>query len=304
MRPNSPKFDQQREVTVKAASDIARAAQERTDLALRRAQRIRDNLQKTGIRRPDVWEAGRKAMALFQLAADESARSVHEKDRFLAVVSHELRQPLGAAQTALEVLDVSKSDAQAARARAVLRRQLTQMARLVDDLLEMSRYALQSTELSKTTLDLRHIVQNALETAAASIAPAALTLDATLPPVPQWVDGDEGRLLQVFTNLLSNAVRCTPKGGRITVTVQPDDHLIVVEVADTGRGIDGADLQQVFEPFARGRDNGREGFGIGLALVRGVVERHGGSVAVVSDGRDRGSRFTVVLPSCDPPAGR
>jgi two-component system CheB/CheR fusion protein len=241
---------------------------------------------------------------MFQLAAEESAGSLYEKDRFLAVVSHELRQPLAAAQAALQLLDVSDTDAQATRARGVLRRQLAQMSRLVDDLLEISRYALQSSALNKATADLRRIVEAALEATAPAIAAKDVALSVSLAGEPLWLDGDEVRLLQVFTNLLANAVRYTPAGGRITVTVRSRGDLIIAEVADTGRGIDAADLERVFEPFARGSGNGHDGFGIGLALVRGIIERHGGSVAVVSDGLDRGSRFTVVLPAGEPPSGR
>jgi signal transduction histidine kinase len=289
-----------------SARELTRRAHDRAKAAIERAERVREHLRQTVARleRPELGHDSPKTVAMFQLAAEESARSVYEKDRFLAVVSHELRQPLTAAQAALQVLDVSQSDAQAMRARSILRRQLAQMSRLVDDLLEISRYALQSSQLSKATVDLRRIIEAALETTAASISEKDAALSVTLPDEPLWLEGDEVRLLQVFTNLVANAVRYTPAGGRIAVTARSHVDLIVTEVADTGRGIAAADLDRVFEPFARGSGNGQDGFGIGLALVRGIIERHGGSVAVVSDGLDRGSRFTVVLPAGEPPAGR
>jgi signal transduction histidine kinase len=286
------------QATFESATEAVRRAHERSQLAVRRATEVREALHRARARRPEAWEAGRRTLAMLQLAAEEQARSVFEKDRFLAVASHELRQPLSAARAALEVLELSRTDAEAARARAVLRRQLAQMSRLVEDLLEISRYALQSSELTKSRLDFRRVVESAVETTSASIAAGGLTLAVALPSDPVWVDGDESRLLQVLTNLLANAVRYTPKDGRIALTVQLRGDLIVMEVADTGHGIDSADLERVFEPFARGHDAGQDGFGIGLALVRGIVERHGGSVAVVSDGPGRGSRFTVVLPAC------
>jgi signal transduction histidine kinase len=291
-------IDERLQATFDTATETVRRAHERSETAVRRAVAIREALQTARTRNPGAWDAGRRATAMFQLATEENARSVYEKDRFLAVASHELRQPLSAALAALEVLELSGSHADGGRARAALRRQLTHMSRLVEDLLEVSRYALHSSELRKTKLDLRRIIESAVEMTAAAISERGLMLDLALPAEPVWIEGDESRLVQVVTNLLSNAVRYTPKDGRIALTVQPHADRIVVEVADSGRGIERADLARVFEPFARGHDAGHDGFGIGLALVRGIVERHGGSVAAVSDGPDRGSRFTVVLPAC------
>lgn len=230
--------------------------------------------------------------------------SVYENDRFLAVASHELRQPLSAAQAAVEVLEVSRTAAEAARARAVLRRQLAHMSRLVEDLLHVSRYALQATELKKTPLDLCRVIENAAAITSPSIASGGLTLELALPRERALIDGDESRLVEVFTNLLANAVRSTPPGGSIKVTVHANAELIVSEVADTGCGIAPADLPQLFEPVARGRGAAADGCGIGLALVRGIVERHGGSVAATSDGAGRGTRLTVVLPALLDAPGR
>ena len=303
MTTRAQDIDEHVRATSKTATEISRRAHDRAKAAADRALRLHDHLQTARTGRP-VRDTAEKTVAMFQVAVEESARSLYERDRFLAVVSHELRQPLGAAQAALQVLEVSSTDAQATRARGILRRQLAQMSRLVEDLLEISRYALQSSELTLTTLDFRLILEAALEATAASVAAKGLTLDIVLPAQPVWLEGDRVRLLQVFTNLVVNAVRYTPAGGHIAVTVQPHADLIVTEVADTGSGIEAADLEMVFEPFTRGHRDGQDGFGIGLALVRGIVERHGGSVAVVSDGVDRGSRFTVVLPAGQPPAGR
>jgi signal transduction histidine kinase len=186
------------------------------------------------------------------------------------------------------------------RTRGVLRRQLAQMSRLVDDLLGISRYALQSSELTMATLDFRRIVNAALETTAASISAKRVRADIVLPPEPVWLEGDHVRLLKVFTNLVANAVRDTPAGGCIAVTVQPHGDLIVTEVADTGTGIDAADLETVFEPFARSPQDGHDGFGIGLALVRSMVERHGAR----SRSSATASTAAAASPSCCPPANR
>lgn len=289
--------DDRFQAVFETAGESVRRALERTSKALRRSEEIREALKKARVARPDAWEAGRKAMAMMQFAAEESARALHEKDRFLAVACHELRQPLGAAQAALAVLEVSRTPAEAMRARAVLRRQLAHMARLVEDLLDTSRYALQSSELKKTKLDLRRIVESALETTSSSMTDGELTVNVALPSEPAWLDGDESRLLQVFTNLLANAVRYTPRCGSVKVAMRAEGDLIITEVADTGDGIDPEDLPQLFEPFARGHASSQAGFGIGLALVRNIVERHGGSVAATSEGAGRGSCFTVVLPA-------
>jgi signal transduction histidine kinase len=282
-----------------SATATVRRAQERAANAVQHAAEIREAVKKARTAPRRGWEAGRKALAMVELAAEETARSAYEKDRFLAVASHELRQPIGAAQAALEVLEASRTPAEAARARAVLRRQLVHMARLVQDLLDISRYALQSSDLQKVPLDLRRVIETAVETMSSPIASSGLALEVAMPDEPVGIEGDEHRLVQVFTNLLSNAVRYTPAGKSITVTLRTNGGLIITEVADTGRGIDADDLPHLFEPFSRGHEAVQDGFGIGLALVRGIVERHGGSVAATSDGADRGSRFTVVLPALD-----
>ncbi len=294
-------FDVRLRAKFENARTLVARAHERAQSAVRRSAEIREALSKARTARPEVSDSGPKAMALLHLAAEESARSAYEKDRFLAIASHELRQPLSAAQAALEVLEVSRTEPQASRARAVLRRQLVQMGRLVEDLLEISRSALRSNELSKTTVDLRRPVEAAVEATAAAIEAAHLTLHLQLPAQPMMIAGDEPRLVQVFTNLLSNALRYTPPGGQLEVAMQAAAADIITEVADTGRGIDPADLPRVFEPFARGRSSGPEGLGIGLALVRSIVERHGGSVRAVSDGPDLGSRFTIILPAISAP---
>lgn len=302
MASRSPsEIDSRLRATFEYARLTTERAKARAETATQRSAVIRDAVARMRSAGPAAWDAGQRAVALLHLAAEESARSVHERDRFLAVVGHELRQPLTAALAAIEVLEVSRTENERARARAVLRRQMNHMARLVDDLRDLSRHALELSELKTATLDLRRVIELVLELMTSSIAAGRLTLETALPPDPLWIHGDESRLVQVFTNLVGNAVRYTAPGGRVTIAARPEHDRIVAEVGDTGRGIDSRDLPQVFEPFARGNAPGSDGFGIGLALARGIVERHGGSVDASSDGPGCGSRFTVVLPAAPPP---
>ena len=228
--------------------------------------------------------------------AEQTAKAVREHQRFIAVVSHELRQPLNAAMGAMSVLDANASAAASERARAVLRRQLVHMSKLLGDLLDMSRFALRTIRVDRVPMDLRSLLQDAVDAidGPAQAAGVRVEFRQTAAPVPLLADA--ARLQQAFSNLLTNAVRYTPSGGRIDVTLAAIGKAALVNVADTGQGIEPADLPNIFDPFWRGRDSGGEGFGIGLALVRCIVELHEGTVAAFSAGRGTGTQFTVTLP--------
>jgi signal transduction histidine kinase len=297
MKANQEDIQQRLHTSVENAREAVERAKQRARGAISRAAQIREAVNRARAERPEIWEAGRKTLALYQLAVEESVRSAHEKDKFLAIVSHELRQPLNAARAAVELLDRSRSEADAARARAVLRRQVDYMCRLVDDLLDLSRAAIEASAAHKARIDLRRAIESAAEMSAAMIAAKRIQFTLSLPDEPLIVSGEESRLVQAFGNLLSNAVRYTPDQGRVDLRASTEDGEITIDVSDTGRGIDADDLARVFEPFTRGRSPDSEGLGVGLALVRGIVERHGGSVAAESAGPNSGSRFTVKLPS-------
>jgi signal transduction histidine kinase len=242
-----------------------------------------------------VWDA----------AAAEVLRATTERDRALGVLAHELRQPLAAAMAAHRLLALNPGAQMAEHARAVVDRQLGHLSNLVERLLDFSRLSLRSLTLERKEVDLRDVVSRAVESENASNSERTHPVILTMPATPLVVCGDATRLLQVFSNLLHNSIRYTDKAGRITLTAAGDGDAARVTVQDDGAGIP-AELQPViFEPFLRGSRDG-EGLGIGLALVRRIVELHEGSVYVVSDGVGRGSAFTVTLPlelpSAVPPA--
>jgi signal transduction histidine kinase len=231
-----------------------------------------------------------------RLAEEESARSNRENERFIAVVSHELRQPLNAAIAAMALSEADSTPETSARARGVLHRQLVHMSALLDDLLDMSRLTLGTLKIQSKPLDVREIMQDALDTIESAAERAGVNVRAHFPATPVLVSGDPGRLLQAGSNLLTNAVRYTPRGGSVHVSMTVDGAIASIAIADTGQGISPSDLTNVFEPFWRGGQSSSEGFGIGLALVRGIVELHGGSIAASSEGRGMGARFCLTLP--------
>jgi signal transduction histidine kinase/ActR/RegA family two-component response regulator len=226
------------------------------------------------------------------------------KDEFLAMLGHELRNPLGAISGAMGVLSVvGATDDTADRARAVIARQVQHLSRLVDDLLDVSRVTSGKVRLSRQPLDLAEIVGDAMNTwrAAGRLDRHQLVVDA----VPVWVDADETRIEQVLSNLLGNALKYTPAGGQVTVRVAADDHAAILEVADTGAGIPASLIDVVFDSFVqgdRGLDRSQGGLGLGLTLVKALVELHGGTVHAHSLGTGKGSAFTVRLARVPAPA--
>jgi signal transduction histidine kinase len=218
------------------------------------------------------------------------------KDEFLATLAHELRQPLAAALTAVELQKFSPTPEAQERARVVIERQLKHMLRLVDDISEASRIARGALDLRRERLDVRSVIEQALEMTAPQFQARRQTVTLALANEPAWVDGDAVRLKQVFANLLQNAARYTPAGGRIDVRLEADSRQVRATIQDDGPGIPAAALDQIFELFERGSQRDARGLGIGLALVRRLVELHGGTVSASSEGAGRGSEFTVTLP--------
>ena len=223
----------------------------------------------------------------------EVARS---KDDFLAMLGHELRNPLAPIVTAVELL---KDNPSASRERDVIERHTQHLARVVDDLLDISRVTRGHVELRNEYVSLGSVLQRAVEMALPMLSRGRHELhvddaqDTTLR-------GDPIRLAQVFGNLLTNAAKFTPPGGRVDVTIERTGERVRVVVRDTGCGIAKDQLQRIFEPFVqadRARDVLRGGLGLGLAIVRNLVERHGGAISVDSEGRGRGAVFTVELPT-------
>jgi len=251
----------------------------------------------------DVTERVEAERSLAVLLADATAAN-QAKDEFLATLGHELRNPLGAISSAAHVLALATTGSEMARrAGAVVSHQVEHLARLVDDLLDVSRVMTGKIALRATSLDLAVVARQALDGLAASGQSAERRLHVDLSPA--WVRGDEARLEQVVTNLVSNALKYTPANGQVHVQVGVEGDRALLRVSDTGIGL-GADLlPRVFDLFVQG-DGGvhrpHGGLGIGLALVRRLVELHHGAVMAESAGPGEGSTFTVRLPAIAPPA--
>ena len=250
--------------------------------ARRRQYQIRDHLS----------ENNRVAAALME--ADR------RKDEFLAILAHELRNPLAPLRNALEAMRLKPHDREAASwARALMERQVTQMVRLIDDLLDLSRVSRGRIELKHERADLATLVQGALDVCGPAIAGASHRLTVDLPEAPLPLDCDPTRLVQVICNLVSNAVKYTPPGGHITLAARRKDGMLEVSVRDTGMGIPGDMLTRVFDMFTQvphAIERSQGGLGIGLTLVKRLVELHGGTVEARSPGVGRGSEFVVRLP--------
>ncbi|MES2306522.1 MAG: PAS domain S-box protein [Gemmatimonadota bacterium] len=221
------------------------------------------------------------------------------KDEFLATLAHELRGPLAPLRNMLEIMKRSEGNhAVMHHARETMERQLVQMVRLVDDLLEVSRISHGRIDLKRELVELSTVLHQAVE-ACPQPEGAAPTIEVTLPPEPIYLSADPARLAQVFGNLLNNDCKYTEPGGRVWVTAARRGSEVVVRVRDTGVGIPPEKLGSVFDLFAqvdRSLERSQGGLGIGLTLVKRLVEMHGGSVAAFSEGSERGSEFVVRLP--------
>ena len=225
-----------------------------------------------------------------------------KKDDFIALLAHELRNPLAPIRNGLQVLRLAEDRRVRERSQDMMDRQLTHMVRLVDDLLDVARVSRNKMELRKGRVRLADAVSSAVETARPLIDAAEHRLDVSLPPEPVLLDADLTRLAQVFANLLTNSAKYTEQGGRITLSAEVREGAVVVSVRDTGIGIPAANLPTIFDMFSqvdRSIERSTGGLGIGLALVKGLVEMHGGTVTAESEGLGRGSTFTVWLPTAE-----
>jgi signal transduction histidine kinase len=221
-------------------------------------------------------------------------------DESLATLAHELRDPLATILFALEVMP-GDGDPAARRARTIAEHQARRAVRLVDDLFDLCAGSRDRLPLHKEVVELRAVVAGAAEATAHLLASRGHRLTVSLPGEPVYLLADPGRLEQVLTNLLTNAAKFTDPGGQIRLTAQAEGGQVVLRVRDNGRGISPELLPRVFDLFRQGPDlgkNGRVGLGLGLALVKSLVELHGGSVAARSDGPGAGAEFVVRLPAC------
>jgi PAS domain S-box-containing protein len=239
-----------------------------------------------------------------QKKAEQDLRDAdRRKDEFLAMLAHELRNPLAPIRNSLHILRLAgKSDSAVERVREMMERQVHHMVRLVDDLLEVSRITRGKIELRKERVDLADVMRSAIETSQPVIEAGGHQLELVLPAEPLIVEGDPIRLAEVFGNLFNNAAKYTDGPGLIRVTATRKEGAVVVSVRDSGIGIASEMLPRVFEMFTQleGSHAQRQGgLGIGLTLVRSLVEMHGGSVTASSEGPGKGSEFVVRIPLAD-----
>jgi PAS domain S-box-containing protein len=236
---------------------------------------------------------------------NELRESSMRKDEFLAMLAHELRNPLAPIRTAVQVLHVKGSPMPDARwSRAVIDRQLQHLTRLVDDLLDISRITRNKLVLQRSPIELAEVITAAVESSRPLIEQSGHELTVALTSEPVYIDGDPVRLSQVFQNLLNNAAKYTERGGRISLIAERQDDSVVVRVKDTGVGIPPDTLPRLFEMFYqadRSLERAQSGLGVGLTLVRRLVDAHGGRVEARSEGVGKGSEFIVRLPMLSEP---
>lgn len=235
------------------------------------------------------------------LARERSARRLAEdqnrrKDQFVVTVVHELRQPLAPMVAALELMKRRESREIGERARRVVEKQLAQLTRLIEDLMEAARLREGKAQLRTDRADLRDVVKDAIESVEPLVSHKQQTVSLVVPDKEVWVNVDAPRIRQVFTNLLSNASKFSAEESSVGVTIDGKSTDVLVDVQDHGRGIAPDVLPHVFEIFRQSTAGESGGLGIGLFIVRSVVELHGGSVEARSAGRGCGSTFSVRLP--------
>lgn len=278
-------------------------------------RRVREELQERVEERTASLETMNAALALEvgeRRAAERALRdAARGKDEFLATLAHELRNPLAPLSSAAEILARTRDGPEGAgprdRALRVIERQVAHMARLIDDLLDLSRVTHGKLELRRERVSLAAVVESALETARPLVAARRQRLELALPETPVFLRADPTRLAQVLSNVLSNATKYTEPGGWIRLEAVRDGDVVAVSIADSGIGIPAAHLEHIFTMFGQGPrayDAVYGGLGIGLALAKRLVELHGGTLTATSEGPERGSVFTLrlaFLPGAEDP---
>jgi signal transduction histidine kinase len=242
----------------------------------------------------------RKNERKLQSIADALEEAQRRKDDFIAMLGHELRNPLAPIRNVVHYLKLtSPTDARVQRSYDMIERQVSHMARLIDDLLDVSRISHGKIQLKKTRVDIAHIMRTCAEDFYPLMQNSSLQFDVRVPLTPVWVFGDEARLQQIVTNLLTNAMKFTDPGGTVVLRLSLNATGAEIAVADTGIGIEPNVLKHIFDPFCqadKSTDRSGGGLGLGLALVKGLAELHGGHVRAESAGIGRGTQLTLQLP--------
>lgn len=234
-----------------------------------------------------------------EMLVEQLREQDRKKDEFLATLAHELRNPLAPLRNGLQLIRLAGASGMIEQTREMMERQLSQLVRLVDDLLDMSRVTSGKLELRRTRLELQTVVDAAVETSRPAIDNAGLNFTVTSSDDAIWVEGDHVRLAQIVSNLLNSAAKYTHRGGHVQLTIGSKDKTAIVSVADDGIGIPQEMLSKVFEMFTqidRTLEKTTGGLGIGLSLAKGLIEMHAGTIEACSQGEGRGSEFIVRLP--------
>lgn len=258
-------------------------------------------LRSASLERTGVERERERLLASLTEALARAEEASEAKDQFLAILGHELRNPLAPMVTILHLMEL-RGDTAMSRERQIMSRQVAHMKRLVDDLLDVSRITQGRLEMQNEEVSLTAVIEQAME-AVASL-PSATGISVQLPETPVWLRGDMSRLVQAITNLLTNALRFDPSGN-ISLAAATEGAGVRITVSDHGAGMSNEALARIFEPFYQGpqqlaRASG--GLGLGLAIVRHIVERHGGTVSAASGGPGKGSTFEILLPTCAQPS--
>jgi signal transduction histidine kinase len=263
------------------------------------ASELTSQLRRADERVKELERALRDSYKEAKTARAEADTARRTKDEFLALLGHELRNPLAPILTALELMKMREGGG-ALRERAVIERQVRHLVRLVDDLLDVSRITRGKIELKRTAVEVCQIVSQAIEMASPLLEERSHNLRVSVPRRGLLVDVDELRMAQVVSNLLTNAAKYTEPGGQIFVTAARESGTIVVRVKDSGAGISPEILPRVFDMFVQGKqslDRTEGGLGLGLTIVRNVVELHGGAVVARSEGQGKGTEMELRLPA-------
>jgi signal transduction histidine kinase/ActR/RegA family two-component response regulator len=240
-------------------------------------------------------------------AYEDAAEVSRHKDDFVALLGHEFRNPLAAILNANEVIHkIGNNDPNLQQASDIVTRQAQHLCRMVDDLIDLSRISRGRLDLQKEPVQIRTVVTQALEMTRAQIDRHGHHLSVLIANEPMWIEGDPGRLAQMLSNLLDNAIKYTPDGGRISVVAEPLVDQVCVKVSDNGIGINKDQIDGIFGLYAQLETSGTtasKGLGLGLALVRSLLDLHGGNIKVSSGGPGKGSQFTICLPILSPTQG-
>ncbi len=291
-------FKPVRSEVLRAKVNVFVELQRRTAEVARQAEQLREHERRQHEEELTAQRRELEAAAL-RRQMEEQRRIDRRKDEFIAVLGHELRNPLAALVTGFAVIDQLNSDAETrARARGVIDRQLHHLVRLVDDLIDVSRINSGKLDLARKDVLVSDVIESAVAIATPSIEAANHHLEVVLPPEPLVVHADDVRMAQVVSNLLANAARYTDPYGHITVAAKAEGPRAIISVSDDGRGLDQEALEHVFDMFAQA-EPGRGGLGVGLTLARRLVELQGGTLSAHSAGPGRGSRFDIRLPLID-----